>query len=284
VLPDTTMAPTTTTTTTTAPRVPLKIALIGLGAIGRVLCGVLADEPLLAKVSGSLVTPRPRPGDAASPPLWTTLDALLASAPDLVVECAGTPALDAFAAPILRSGCDLLIASVGALADPVRQARLLAAAEQGGSRLLLSSGAIGGLDHLAAARRCGLQRVQLRSSKPPAAWRGTAAEARVDLDAVRSPVQFFSGSARAAAMLYPKNANVAAALALATLGFDATEVELVVDPGLQANVHEVNAEGRAGRVALRFEACPSANPRTSLITAYALADAVLKRVSTIALA
>jgi aspartate dehydrogenase len=282
LLPDTTMAP--TTTTTTAPRVPQKIALIGFGAIGRVLCDVLAEEPLLAKVSGALVTPRPRPGDTASPPLWTTLDALLASAPDLVVECAGTPALDAFAAPILRSGCDLLMASVGALADPVRQARLLAAAEHGGSRMLLSSGAIGGLDHLAAARRCGLQRVQLRSSKPPAAWRGTAAEARVDLDAVRAPVQFFSGSARAAAMLYPKNANVAAALALATLGFDATEVELIVDPGLRANVHEVNAEGRAGRVALRFEGSASANPGTSLITAYALADAVLKRVSTIALA
>lgn len=268
----------------TAPHPPLKIALIGLGAIGRALCDVLADEPLLAKVSGSLVTPRPRAGAEAGPPLWTTLDALLASAPDMVVECAGAAALDAFAAPILRSGRDLLVASVGALADPLRQARLLAAAERGGSRLLLSAGAVGGLDHLAAARRCGLQRVQLRSSKPPAAWRGTAAAARVDLGAVRAPTLLFSGSARAAALLYPKNANVAAAIALATLGLDATRVELVVDPDLQANVHEVEAEGRAGRVALRFEGCASANPRTSLITAYALADALLKRVSTIALA
>jgi aspartate dehydrogenase len=271
--------------TTTVP--PLKIALIGLGAIGRELCGVLAEAPLLARVGGALVTPRHRAGDGADGgtlPLWTTLDALLASAPDVVVECAGAPALDAYAEPVLRSGCDLLIASVGALADPVRQARLTAAAEHGGSRLLLSAGAVGGLDHLAAARRCGLQRVQLRSSKPPAAWRGTAAEARIDLDAVRAPTPLFSGSARAAATLFPNNANVAAAVALATLGLDATRVELVVDPSLQANVHEVEAEGRAGRVALRFEARASANPRTSLITAHALADALLKRVSTIALA
>lgn len=262
----------------------MKIALIGLGAIGQCLCEALAAEPLQARVTGALVTPRARPAEAALPPRFTTLDALLATAPDVVVECAGAPALDAFAEPVLRSGRDLLIASAGALADPLRHARLLAAAERGGSRLLLSAGAIGGLDHLAAARRCGLQRVRLRSSKPPAAWRGTAAEARVDLQALNRPTRFFSGSARAAAMLYPSNANVAATLALATLGLDETEVELVVDPGLQANLHEVEAEGRAGRVALRFEGRASANPRTSLVTAFALADALLKRSATIALA
>ncbi len=270
---------------TTRPiRPPLKIGLIGLGAIGQVLCEALAEEPRLAQVTGALVTLRPRAGHASAPPLFTTLDALLASAPDVVVECAGAPALDAFAEAVLRSGRDLLIASAGALADPQRHARLRAAAEQGGSRLLLSAGALGGLDHLAAARRCGLQRVRLRSSKPPAAWRGTAAEARIDLDAVQVPTLLFSGSARAAATLYPSNTNVAAALALATLGFDATEVELFVDPGLQANLHEVEAEGRAGRVALRFEGRAAANPRTSLVTAHALADALLRRASTIALA
>lgn len=261
-------------TTTNTP--PLKIALIGLGAIGQGLCEALANEPLRARVTGALVTPRVRPAEAALPPLFTTLDALLATAPDVVVECAGASALDACAEPVLRSGRDLLIASVGALADPVRQTRLMAAAAHGGSRLLLSAGAIGGLDHLAAARRCGLQRVRLRSSKPPAAWRGTAAESRVDLDAVRTPTRFFSGSARAASTLYPGNANVAAALALATLGLDATQVELFVDPHRQANLHEVEAEGRAGRVALRFEGLASANPRTSLVTAFALADALLK--------
>ena len=270
--------------TTSAVRPPLKIGLIGLGAIGQKLCDALAEEPVQARVTGALVTSRARPAGAAAPPLFTTLDALLATAPDVVVECAGAGAVDAFGVPVLRRGHDLLMASVGALADPVRHARLLAAAEAGGSRLLLSAGAIGGLDHLAAARRCGLQRVRLRSSKPPAAWRGTAAEARVDLQAMRTPVRVFSGSARAAATLYPGNANVAATLALATMGLDATEVELFADPGLQANVHEVEAEGAAGRVALRFEGRPSANPRTSLVTAFALADALLKRTSTIALA
>ena len=262
-------------------RPPLKIGLIGLGAIGQVLCESLAEEPLQVQVTGALVTARPRAPQASAPPLFTTLDALLAGAPDMVVECAGASALDAFAEPVLQSGRDLLIASAGALADPLRHARLQDAAEQGGSRLLVSAGAIGGLDHLAAARRCGLQRVRLRSSKPPEAWRGTAAESKLDLDAVQGPTLLFSGSARAVATLYPGNANVAAALALATLGFEATQVELFVDPGLHANLHEVEAEGRAGRVSLRFEGRASANPRTSLVTGYALADAVLRRTGTV---
>lgn len=266
-------------------RAPLRVALIGLGAIGRLLCDVLAEEPHQVQVVGALV----RPGACAGggdglPPRWTTLEALLAGAPDLVVECAGAAALDAFAEALLRAGRDLLIASVGALADPGRHARLLAAAGQGGGRLLLTSGAIGGLDVLSAARRGGLQRVRLRSSKPPAAWRGTPAAERLDLDAVQVPTPIFSGSAREAATLYPKNANVAAAVALATVGLDAARVELVVDPDLQANVHEVEAEGGTGRIAMRFEARASANPSTSRITAYALADALLKRVSPIALA
>jgi len=266
-------------------RPPLRVALIGLGAIGRLLCEVLAESPGQAGVVGALVRTGSCAGDAAGlPPSWTTLDALLASAPDVVVECAGAAALDAVAEPLLRAGHELLVASVGALADAQRHARLLAAARQGGGRLLLTSGAIGGLDVLAAARRGGLQCVRLRSSKPPAAWRGTAAADRVDLETLQVPTPIFSGSARAAATLFPKNANVAAAIALATLGLDATQVELVVDPGLQSNVHEVEAEGGTGRITMRFEARASANPSTSRITAYALADALLKRVSAIALA
>ena len=66
--------------------------------------------------------------------------------------------------------------------------------------------------------------MRYRGAKPPAAWAGTPAAGIVDLDALEAPRVFFTGTAREAATAYPKNANVAATLALAGAGFEATAV------------------------------------------------------------
>ena len=98
---------------------------------------------------------------------------MLARRPNVVAEVAGQQAVAQHGPAILRSGFDLLVISVGALAEPALLERLKAAAHDGNSRILLPAGAIGGIDAIAAMRVGGLDAVRYRSRKPPAAWRGS---------------------------------------------------------------------------------------------------------------
>ena len=155
-------------------------------------------------------------------------------------------------------------------------------ADVAGQRLLLPAGAIGGVDWLAAARLAGLRQVTYRSRKPPQAWAGSAAEQQLDLGALKQAVTFFRGSAREAALQYPRNANVAATVALAGLGFENTKVEMIADPLAGGNVHEIEAEGAGGLMNTRLVGLPDPhNPRTSLMTAYSVVRCILNETATV---
>src|SRR5690606_15993483 len=155
---------------------------------------------------------------------------------DLVVECAGHRAIEDHVMPALAAGYPCVVTSVGALAAPGLPERLEAAARAGGSRLELLAGAMGAIDALAAARLGGLDEVIYTGSKPPVAWKGTPAQQACDLDGLTDAAVVFEGNARDAARLYPRNANVAATLALAGVGFERAGVRLIADPRASGNV------------------------------------------------
>lgn len=209
----------------------------------------------------------------------TDTGALLAARPDFVVEAAGHGAVAEAGPAVLAAGIDLLISSVGALVDDGLHARLTEAAATGGSRLSLLPGAIGGLDILAAARLSGIVSLTYVSRKPPSAWAGTPAESLIDLATVTEPTVFFEGSALEAARDFPKNANVAATVALAGPGLARTRVRLVADPDTAGcNVHEITFQSAATDVTIRIEGRPAAsNPKTSATTGFSLAAAILSR-------
>ncbi|MFT8242927.1 aspartate dehydrogenase [Roseomonas sp. BN140053] len=232
-------------------------------------------EALLARFGAAL---------AASRSVRTDRATFLADAPEAVAECAGHGAVREHGDAVLAAGIDLIVISVGALADDATLARLEAAAAAGGVRLVLPAGAVGGLDALGAAKLSGLEEVTYTGRKPPLAWRGTAAERLLDLAALTEATIFFEGTAREAATQFPQNANVAAAVALAGAGLDSTRVRLVADPGAQRNLHEVSVRSAAANFTIQLEGRPSpSNPKTSLTAGYSVAREVLNRVRKVAI-
>jgi aspartate dehydrogenase len=262
-------------------RKPLRVALIGWGAINRRIAQLLGerspDRVMIAALGVRNVAGlADAPAGAAiiSDPL--ALDGLDL---DLVVEAAGREAVSLWGEAALRHAPAFAIASTSALCDTALLDTLLALAETHGSQILIPPGALAGIDAIVAASVLSLDEVVHRIVKPPAAWCGTAAESLVALDGLTQPVTFFSGSAREAASRFPQNANVAVISALAGIGLERTHVKLVADPAAGGNGHQLSASGAFGKLDIAIENRPlAANPKSSEMTALGLVRLIENRV------
>lgn len=265
-----------TLTTTTKPR----IAILGLGAIGqRVLTSLQGFMPMDASYAALVRTPGNVSVDVQR---FTDVEALLDWRPDLAVESAGHGVVADVVPRLLRAGTDVVIVSIGALGDARLRDELRLAGQTGGAKLITVAGAMGGLDALEAARGAGLTSVRYIGRKPPLAWAGTPADNVCDLGAITAATTVFEGSAAHAARLFPKNANVTAAVALAGVGFERTAVQLIADPAVSKNVHELEVEGAFGRFFIRLENKPLPdNAKTSWLAALSI-EAALRRYFDIA--
>lgn len=258
-----------------------KLAVVGCGAIGSSVIELLRNDREV-QVTQVIVpvanAPAAREVCALYAPgarVLERVDCANGSRPDLLVECAGHGAVGEHVLPALEAGISAVVVSIGALHDADAMLTLETAAAKGGTHVSLVSGAIGGIDALAAARIGGLDSVTYVGRKPPLSWKGTPAEQQFDLASLREPTVIFEGSAREAARLYPKNANVAATVSLAGLGFERTHATLIADPGIERNVHRVIAQGTFGRLDLTLEGQPlPANPKTSALTVYSVVRAI----------
>lgn len=243
-----------------------EVTLVGFGAIGRSIFQRMRGSAHTRITHIVVSTPRVAALQAELGQAVQVSDQVPAES-CLVLECAGHTALTQHVVPALARGIECAVLSVGALSDAGLPEQLAQAAEQGQTQVHLLSGAIGGIDAIAAARLGGLTDVTYTGRKPPSGWRGTPAEQVVNLDTLTEPAVILQASAREAARLYPKNANVAATVSLAGLGLDATQVRLIADPGVTENIHEIMARGAFGEMHLTLRGKPLAdNPKTSALT------------------
>jgi aspartate dehydrogenase len=254
-----------------------RVAIAGLGAIGRVLAKRMAEVPGLEL---ACVAAR----DAAKAQAW--LDAQRLSCPvvplselprhaDLAVECAPAAVLDRICRPMLEAGKRVVVLSAGAL---LLRPELIELARARGGQIVVPTGALLGLDAVTAAAEGTIHAVRMTTRKPPQGLVGAPylVANGISVEGLNAPKRVFSGTAREAAAGFPANVNVAAALSLAGIGPDRTMIEIWADPGVARNCHSIEVESDSARFTLAIENIPSENPKTGRITALSVLAALRK--------
>ena len=229
------------------------VGLIGCGAIGTVLAEAIerklvvcdelilydSDMPKAEQMKKSLNFPTT---------IVASLDDMLKRKPTVIVEAASQQAARDYVGRIVAANIELIVMSTGALLD----------LNVDMSKVHVPSGAIGGLDAVSSAALAGIDEVILTSRKNPRALERNDKEAET----------VYEGSAEEAARRYPREMNVAATLALTVKPAKVT-VQVISDPNVQRNTHEIQVKWKFGEMFLRFSNDPHPeNPRTSALAAW----------------
>jgi aspartate dehydrogenase len=252
----------------------MRVGVIGNGAIGSIIVEALQSGRV---PDGELIGVVRR--NPTSPGEFSEIADLLNMGCDLIVEAAGREAVINYGAQVMDRGADLLVMSAGALSHRDVERRLRKA---GPGRLIISTGAVGGIDILRAHALAGtLQTVEITSTAVQSAVAGVVGEAmRATIAAAEGAVTVASGTARQLAQDFPRSTNVAAMLALATLGLDHVTATLKVDPKGTVKRHDIVGITDAGRLTISIENTVSLrNSRTSAVTGYAALRYLLDRES-----
>jgi aspartate dehydrogenase len=257
----------------------MRVGIAGLGAIGRTVARRLHQGAIpKAELAGVAVKTRAKAEEflneiGCSTPLRSIAE--LASEADLVLECAPAAALAEIAVPVLSAGKALMVLSAGML---LRHPELIALAKEHGGQIIVPTGALIGFDAVSAAAEGDIQSVRMITRKPVTGLAGAPylVQNGIEIGNLREPLRVFQGSAREAAIGFPENVNVAAALSLAGIGPDRTMIEIWADPGVTRNIHRVVVEADSARFEMSIENVPSENPKTGRITALSALAALRK--------
>ena len=247
----------------------LSVGIGGLGAIGLPVARWLASRPPGLRLAAISARDRDRAAARlAAEGIAAPVVALgeLAARAEIVVECVPAAVCDEIARPAVAAGRILLVLSAGALLDRLALAE---EARRTGARIIVPSGALLGLDAVRAAAQGSIRSVRLVTRKPPGGLAGAPylEQHRISVEGLTAPLRVFAGTAREGARGFPANVNVAAALALAGVGPDATELEIWADPTVTRNTHRIEVDADSTRFTMTVEGVPSAeNPRTGRLT------------------
>jgi aspartate dehydrogenase len=248
----------------------LSVGIIGLGTIGNVVAKAL-DDGIGGMRLAAIASGRRDKAIASIAKLSEQVDLLtideVAERCDIIVDCAPKAVFRELAMATLSRGRILVtVSGAGILANE----DIEDVARQNGGRLILATGALLGLDAVRAAAEGTIHSVRMITRKPPNALRDAPhiIDNNISLDRLNGAIQVFEGSAREGAKAFPANVNVAAALGLAGIGADATQLEVWADPHLDRNTHSIEVDADSAKFTLQIQNVQSeSNPGTGKITA-----------------
>jgi aspartate dehydrogenase len=255
-----------------------RIAIAGLGSVGRVLARRLAGGIPGLELAAVAVR------DQAKAQAWLDDERIacpivaledLPRHAEIAVECAPPALLERICRPMLQAGKKVMVLSAGAL---LPQPELVELAKAAGGQIIVPTGALLGLDAVTAAAEGTIESVRMTTRKPPKGLAGASylVANKISLEGLNGPKRVFSGTARQAAAGFPENVNVVAALSLASIGPDRVMIEIWADPGISRNCHHIEVEADSARFSFSIENVPSENPKTGRITALSVIAALRK--------
>ncbi len=229
------------------------VALVGCGAIGTLIAEAVergtvpCDKLILYDIEKSKAE-KLKKALRIPTTLAASLEEVIKLKPTVVVEAASQQAARDVTQRIVGKNIELIVMSVGALLGmSVRS-----------NKIHISSGAIGGLDAISSANLAGVEEVVLTTRKNPKV---------LDLDN-REEKLVYEGDAEEAVRRFPREMNVAATLAL-TVPPERVKVQVISDPEVNKNVHEIRVKWKYGEMLLRFSNDPHPeNPKTSALSAW----------------
>lgn len=262
-------------------RAPIKVAIGGLGTVGRVVARALdagiAGLALVAVSARDEAKARRNMAGFKNPVPVVSLGRL-ADLADVVVECAPPELFPEIARPAIEQGRLFVPLSVTTLLNHMD---LVERAKMTGARILVPTGALLGLDAVRAVAEGTVRSVTMTTRKPPKSLRSAkfVVERGINLDALKEPVKLYEGTVREAAALFPANVNIAVALGLAGIGVDLTRYEIWADPGVERNTHVVKVDSDSTRFEMTIANIPTEeNPATGRNTALSVI-ALLRRLT-----
>jgi aspartate dehydrogenase len=229
------------------------VGLIGCGAIGTVLAEAIqrkiieCDKLIVFDIDSSRAE-KLKKNLNFPVVIVETFEELIKLKPTVIVEAASQQAVKEYIDKIIANKIELIVMSTGALLtlniDTIN--------------VHIPSGAIGGLDAISSASLTEITSVVLTSRKNPEALGRNDKKEQI----------IYEGTAEEAAATYPRAMNVAATLAL-TVRPAKVKVQVISDPKVERNTHEISINWKFGDMFLQFSNQPHPdNPHTSALAAW----------------